>query len=270
MSPIIEAIILGIVQGLTEFLPVSSSGHLELTNALLGAELDPEKSLLMVTVLHFATALSTIVIFRKDLAVIFGGLFSFKWNEETQFSLKIVLSMIPAAIVGLLLEKEIESFFGGQVMFIGFMLLLTGALLLLADRAKNTEKKVGFGHSIIIGISQAIAILPGISRSGATISTSVLLGIDREKAARFSFLMVVPLIFGKMAKDVLFMMDNPETTVDTNFISLSVGFVFAFLTGLIACKWMITLVKKSKLSYFAFYCFLIGLTAISVHFYLNT
>lgn len=269
MSPIIEAIILGIVQGLTEFLPVSSSGHLELTNALLGAELDPEKSLLMVTVLHFATALSTIFIFRKDLAVIFGGLMSFKWNEQSQFSLKIILSMIPAALVGLFLEDEIESLFGGQVLLIGSMLLLTGALLLLADRAKNTEKSVGFGHAIIIGISQAIAILPGISRSGATISTSVLLGIDREKAARFSFLMVVPLIFGKMAKDVLFMVKNPETTTDTNFIALTIGFVFAFLTGLIACKWMISLVKKSKLSYFAFYCFLIGLTAIGVHLYLN-
>lgn len=270
MTEIIEAIILGIIQGLTEFLPVSSSGHLELANAIMPSELDPEKSLLMVTVLHFATALSTIVIFRKDLARIFIGLFQFKWNEETKFSLKIIISMIPAALVGVLLEDEIESFFGGQVMFIGFMLLLTGLLLLLADRAKKTDKSVGFGHSIIIGISQAIAILPGISRSGATISTSVLLGIDREKAARFSFLMVVPLILGKMAKDILKMTSEPESTMDINFSALSIGFVCAFLTGLVACTWMISLVKKSKLTYFALYCFLVGAIAISVHFLYKT
>lgn len=270
MSALIEALILGLVQGFTEFLPVSSSGHLELTNALFGTALDTDKSMLMVTVLHFATALSTVVIFRKDLAQIFKGFFQFKWNEETIFSLKIILSMIPAALVGILLEDEINSFFGGQVLFVGSMLLVTGLLLLLADRAKNTNKTVGFGHSLIIGISQAIAILPGISRSGATISTSVLLGIDRDRAARFSFLMVVPLIFGKMAKDILHMLDHPETTIDTNFTALTVGFIAAFITGLIACNWMISLVKKAKLSYFAYYCFLVGLIAITVHFYLNS
>jgi undecaprenyl-diphosphatase len=267
MSDYIETLILGIVQGLTEFLPVSSSGHLELTNALFGTNVDKDKSMLMVVVLHFATALSTVVIFRKDLAQIFKGLFQFKWNEESRFSLKIVLSMIPAAIVGVLLDEEINSFFGGQVLFVGSMLLITGVLLLLADRAKNTEKQVGFGHALMIGISQAIAILPGISRSGATISTSVLLGIDRDRAARFSFLMVVPLIFGKMAKDALFMMKHPESTVDTNFMLLAIGFIAAFITGLIACTWMISLVKKAKLSYFAFYCFLVGIVAISLHFY---
>lgn len=269
MSAFIEALILGLVQGFTEFLPVSSSGHLELTNALFGTEIDPDKNMLMMTVLHFATALSTVVIFRKDLAQIFKGLFQFKWNEETIFSLKIIVSMIPAALVGVLLEDEINSFFGGQVLFVGSMLLITGILLLLADRAKNTNKKVGFGQAFIIGVSQAIAILPGISRSGATISTSVLLGIDRDRAARFSFLMVVPLIFGKMAKDIIHMVGHPETTVDTNFSALFIGFVAAFITGLIACKWMISLVKKAKLSYFAFYCFLVGLIAISVHFYLK-
>jgi undecaprenyl-diphosphatase len=146
------------------------------------------------------------------------------------------------------------------------MLLLTGALLFLADKAKNTEKKVGFGHAVLIGISQAIAILPGISRSGATISTSVLLGIDRERAARFSFLMVVPLIFGKMAKDILKMINPDEqlmTTSPVDTISLVVGFVFAFFTGIFACKWMISLVKNSKLIYFAIYCFVIGTIAIS-------
>jgi undecaprenyl-diphosphatase len=266
---IVEAIILGIVQGLTEFLPVSSSGHLELTNYILDGDIDPEKSLLMTTVLHFATATSTIVIFRKELAEIFRGLFQFKWNDATKFSLKIVLSMIPAALVGVLLEDELKQFFGGQILFVGAMLLLTGALLLLADRAKKTEKKVGFGHSILIGISQAIAILPGISRSGATISTSVLLGIDRERAARFSFLMVVPLIFGKMAKDIKEMLENPNTTADIDFIPLGVGFVFAFVTGLFACKWMISLVKKSKLSYFGIYCFIVGTIAIAFALFLK-
>jgi undecaprenyl-diphosphatase len=256
---IIEAIILGIVQGLTEFLPVSSSGHLELTNEILDTSINPDESLLMTTVLHFATATSTLVVFRKEVAEIVRGLFQFKWNEQLKFSLKIILSMIPAVLVGVLLEKEIESFFGGQIMLVGSMLLLTGALLFLADKAKRTEKPVGFGHAIIIGISQAIAILPGISRSGATISTSVLLGIDREKAAKFSFLMVVPLIFGKMAKDV---MSDDFSTNSTTALPLIVGFIFAFVAGLIACKWMIALVKRSKLTYFAIYCFIIGIGAI--------
>ena len=263
---ILEAIILGIVQGLTEFLPVSSSGHLELTNQILSTDINPDESILMTTVLHFATASSTIVIFRKDLGTIFKGLFQFKWNEQTKFSLKIILSMIPAALVGVLLEDEITSFFGGQTLFVGFMLILTGGLLFLADRAKNTNKSVGFFNSIIIGISQAIAILPGISRSGATISTSVLLGIDREKAARFSFLMVVPLIFGKMAKDI---MSDEFGAASIDIMPMVFGFIFAFVAGILACKWMIALVKRSKLKYFAFYCFIVGLAAIIYMLFLH-
>lgn len=198
---IFEAVVLGIIQGLTEFLPVSSSGHLEIAKAILGDGSVGKESMLMTVVLHFATALSTVVIFRKELIQIFKGLFQFKWNDQLKFSLKIILSMIPAALVGILLKDEIESLFGGAILLVGFMLLLTGILLLLADKAKQTEKEVGFMQSVIIGVSQAIAILPGISRSGATISTSVLLGIDREKSARFSFLMVVPLIFGAILVD---------------------------------------------------------------------
>jgi undecaprenyl-diphosphatase len=201
---IINAIILGIIQGLTEFLPVSSSGHLEIAKAILGEGKVGEESLLMTVVLHFATALSTIIIFRKDLIEIFSGLFQFKNNEAFQFSLKIVLSMIPATLVGVFFNDEIEALFGGALTLVGSMLLITGLLLFLADRAKASEKQVGVKDAILVGISQAIAILPGISRSGATISTAVLLGIDKEKAARFSFLMVVPLIFGKMAKDFFF------------------------------------------------------------------
>ncbi|WP_405609731.1 undecaprenyl-diphosphate phosphatase [Polaribacter sp. Asnod1-A03] len=256
---ILEAIILGIIQGLTEFLPVSSSGHLELTKAILGDTSVPEESLTFTVVLHFATALSTLVIFRKEVAEIFKGLFQFKWNDQLKFSLKIILSMIPAVAVGLLFEKELESFFGGKILLVGVMLLVTAALLLLADKAKNTDKEVSFSNSIIIGISQAIAMLPGISRSGATISTSVLLGIDRTRAARFSFLMVVPLIFGKIGKDLL---GGDISFESSEIIPISAGFVAAFLAGLLACKWMIALVKKSKLSYFSLYCAVVGLIAI--------
>ncbi|MCB0400773.1 MAG: undecaprenyl-diphosphate phosphatase [Flavobacteriales bacterium] len=256
---LLEAIFLGIIQGLTEFLPVSSSGHLELAKVLFGDSSLPKESMLMTVVLHGATALSTIVVFRKDLLAIIKGLFQFKNNEEFQFSAKIVLSMIPAAAVGVLFDEQIEQFFGGKVLLVGSMLIITAVLLIFADRAKNTEKQVGFGQALLIGISQAIAILPGISRSGATISTSVLLGIDREKAARFSFLMVVPLILGKMAKDIL---DGAFQDIHGGMTIYIVGFIAAFVTGIFACSWMIHLVKKSQLKYFAFYCLLVGLGAI--------
>ncbi|TVZ26646.1 undecaprenyl-diphosphatase [Gillisia sp. Hel_I_86] len=254
-----DAVILGVIQGLTEFLPVSSSGHLELGKAILGDNSIPSESLLFTVVLHFATALSTIVVFRKDIIEIFKGLFQFKWNEETQFSLKIILSMIPAALVGILFEDEMEVLFGGDLLLVGFMLIITALLLWLADKAKNTEKPVSFRNAFVIGISQAIAILPGISRSGATISTSVLLGNDKAKAARFSFLMVVPLILGKIAKDVL-SGDLSESSTESSI--LVIGFVTAFLAGVAACTWMIKLVKNSKLSYFAIYCLIVGIIAI--------
>ena len=260
---VIDSIILGIVQGLTEFLPVSSSGHLELGKAILGDQSVPEESLLFTVVLHFATALSTIVVFRKDILSILKGLLKMQWNEDLQFVSKILISMIPAVIVGLFFEKQLEALFGGNIMLVGFMLIVTAILLFFADKAKNTDKKVTFKNAFIIGISQAIAMLPGISRSGATISTSVLLGNDKTKAARFSFLMVIPLILGKIAKDVL----SGELTYDVqNFTSLSVGFIAAFIAGLFACTWMISLVKKSKLTYFAVYCVIVGLIAIIFSF----
>lgn len=258
---IIDAIILGIIQGLTEFLPVSSSGHLELGKAILGDDLAGEESMLFTIVLHFATAISTVIVFRKDIVEIFKGLFEFKWNEETQFAAKIMLSTIPAIIVGLFFEEELEQLFGGNISFVGFMLLITAVLLWLADKAKSTGKTVSFNNSIIIGISQAIAMLPGISRSGSTIATSVLLGNDKSKAARFSFLMVIPLIFGKIAKDI---MDGAITTQSENNVALLVGFVAALVSGYFACKWMIALVKKSKLTYFALYCLVVGVIAIAV------
>ncbi|MFS4482486.1 undecaprenyl-diphosphate phosphatase [Hyunsoonleella sp. 2307UL5-6] len=256
---IIDAIILGIIQGLTEFLPVSSSGHLELGKAILGDNSVPEESLLFTVVLHFATALSTIVVFRKDILDIIKGILKLKWNEDMQFLAKIVVSMLPAVVVGLFFEEQLEALFGGNILLVGCMLIVTALLLFLADKAKDTNKKVSFSNAFVIGISQAIAMLPGISRSGATISTSVLLGNDKTKAARFSFLMVVPLIFGKIAKDIL---SGDISTESQNITALTVGFIAAFIAGLFACTWMIALVKKSKLSYFAIYCLIVGIIAI--------
>ncbi|MGI9525764.1 MAG: undecaprenyl-diphosphatase UppP [Weeksellaceae bacterium] len=257
MREIIDAIILGIVQGLTEFLPVSSSGHIEIAEAILGV--NQEESMMMTIVLHFATALSTVVVYHKDIFNIIKGLFAFKNNEESQFALKIVLSMIPAALVGVFLEDWLTTLFDGQLMLVGFMLLITSGLLYFADKAKNTTKSVSFKDAIIIGIAQAIAIMPGISRSGATISTSVLLGDDRSKAARFSFLMVIPLIFGAIAKKILDAGGMPEYA---NGPALLAGFIAAFIAGIIACRWMISLVRKAKLTYFAIYCFIVGCIAI--------
>jgi undecaprenyl-diphosphatase len=263
---ILDAIILGVIQGLTEFLPVSSSGHLELGKAIIGDNSVPEESLLFTVILHFATALSTIVVFRKDVWEILSGLFQFKWNEESQFSVKIIISMLPAVFVGLFFEEQLEAFFGGNIRFVGFMLLITAVLLYFADKAKDTNKKVSSATAFIVGISQAIAMLPGISRSGATISTSVLLGVDKSKAARFSFLMAVPLIFGKIAKDLL----NGDLTFNgENNVAMGAGFIAAFVAGLAACTWMIKLVRKSKLSYFAIYCLIVGLIAI-VYGFMNS
>lgn len=253
----INAIILGIIQGLTEFLPVSSSGHIELGKVILGAEI--KEDMLFTVVVHFATALSTIVIFRKDIMELLKGIFQFKWNEEFQFALKVLISMIPAAIVGVYFEDQLEALFEGNLLLVGCMLIITAALLFFADKAKNTNKNVSYSNAAIIGISQAIAMLPGISRSGATISTSVLLGNDKTKAARFSFLMVVPLIFGKIGKDIF----SGELALESSdILPMSLGFIAAFVAGLFACTWMINLVKKSKLTYFSIYCLIVGLIAI--------
>ncbi|NEV94609.1 undecaprenyl-diphosphate phosphatase [Psychroflexus sp. YR1-1] len=254
-----EVSILGIIQGLTEFLPVSSSGHLEIGKAILGDDSLPKESLLLTVILHFATALSTAVIFRKDILEILKGLFSFRWNEETKFSLKIILSMIPAAFVGYFFESEMELLFGGNLLLVGFMLIVTALLLWLSDRAKSTQKQVTYSNSFVIGVAQAIAIMPGISRSGATIATSVLLGNDKTKAARFSFLMVVPLILGKIVKDIT---SGDITLENANILVYGVGFLTAFVSGLFACTWMISIVKRSKLRYFAIYCFTLGVGAI--------
>ena len=259
----LEALILGIIQGLTEYLPVSSSGHLELGKIILGinpSETDEAFGITFNVVLHLATVFSTWVIFRKEIAEIFKGLFQFKANEEFWFSVKIVLSMIPAAVIGILFEDQIDAAFSGAPLLIGLMLFVTGALLFLADKATATVGKVGFKEAILVGIAQAIALAPGISRSGATISTCVLLNIDKERAARFSFLMVMPLILGKVAKDLL---DDKFALPSEALLPMGVGFLASFFVGLFACQWMLNLVKNGKLVYFSIYCFIVGTIAIA-------
>jgi undecaprenyl-diphosphatase len=261
---IFQAIVLGIIQGLTEFLPVSSSGHVEIGSVLFGIQ--SQDNLLFLTIIHGATSLSTIVVYWKDISQIFRGLLQFKNNEELNFTLKILLSAVPVFILGVFFSKDVEAFFGGRTMFIGFMLLITGLLLTFANYKGNTTGKISYSKAFLIGIAQAIAVIPGISRSGATISTSLLLNVDREKATRFSFLMVLIPILGAMLLNVLDMIENPYLSRGVSGTALVAGFLAAFITGVIACKWMIRIVKKGKLIYFAVYCFILGLLAILITF----
>ncbi len=257
-----EAIILGIIQGLTEFLPVSSSGHILLGSEILGA--NPSDDLLFTVVVHGATALSTVVVYRKDIIRILFGLFKSD-NENRAFAGKIILSMIPAVFVGLVFEEQIDKIFGEYIWLIGICLIFTGIILLLADRATKTSKSVSNWNAILIGIAQAIAILPGISRSGSTISTAVLLNIDKAKAARFSFLMVLPLIFAKMGKDII----SGELAANSEMMTpMIAAFIAAFIVGILACNAMIYLVKKSHLTWFSIYCFIVGSIAISTIWWL--
>jgi len=255
----IESLILGIIQGLTEFLPVSSSGHLELVKAFFGNDYVQNESLLITLNLHAATALSTIFVFRKDIWLIFSDLLRFKKGESLDFSLKILISMIPAILIGLFFEKSISSLFDGKILFVGAMLIITAILLYIADQINENNSSIGFKNAFLIGLIQGIAIIPGISRSGATIALAVLLKIDRDNAARFSFLMVIPLIFGGMAKSLL---EGNLYSDSPNIVSLVIGFLSAFVTGVLACKWMVKLVKKSQLKYFSFYCMIVGLISI--------
>lgn len=254
----LEALILGIVQGLTEFLPVSSSGHLELGKAILGV--NAEKSLAFTVVVHGATVLSTIVVFYKDILNLFKGLFAFKWNEETIYIVKILISMIPVIILGIFFKEQIEGFFTGNVLFVGSMLIITSLLLASTYLIKQNERKITYLDSFIIGIAQAFAVLPGISRSGSTISTGLLLGNRKANIAKFSFLMVLIPILGANFKDIY---DGGMTAEDgVGILPLLVGFLAAFISGLLACKWMIGIVKKGKLLYFSIYCFIVGSVAI--------
>jgi undecaprenyl-diphosphatase len=259
----LEALILGIVQGLTEFLPVSSSGHLEIGKVMLGV--NAEKSLIFTVVVHGATVLSTIVVFRKDILNLLIGFFAIKWNAETQYLLKIAVSMIPVAVLGFTFAEEIESFFTGNMLLVGSMLLVTALLLTFSHYAKEKAKEISYSDSFIIGIAQAFAVLPGISRSGATISAGLLLKNRRDGIARFSFLMVLIPIIGANLKDLV----SGEMANDTGVgaPALLAGFIAAFVSGLLACKAMIGIVKRGKLIWFAIYCFIVGILAISYHLF---
>lgn len=254
----LEALILGLLQGLTEFLPVSSSGHLEIGKVILGIEAN--ETLSFTVVVHGATVLSTVVVFAREIAKIIKGLFQFQWNDETKFVVKIIISMIPVLIIGLFFKDQIETLFTGNLVLVGSMLIITALLLSLTHFSQRDENKISNTHAFIIGIAQAIAVIPGISRSGATIATGILLKNKREIVTRFSFLMVLIPIIGANAKDIIG--HGNQSIGNLWSIPVFIGFLTAFISGLFACKWMIKIVKKQNLIYFAIYCFLIGLAAI--------
>ena len=270
----LQALILGLVQGLTEYLPVSSSGHLELGKILLGPEAEAG-GLTFDIVVHVATVLSTLVILWKEVEWLFKGFFKFRWNEETRYILTIIVSMIPVGVVGLFFKDYIEALFSGHVIFVvGICLLVTASLLTMTHFfpngfANNPKEKISPVHAFIIGLAQAAAVLPGLSRSGSTIATGLLLGNDKKKLAQFSFLMVIPPILGEALIDFKHMFapsaeyiaeHGAEQTIPA--LSLVVGFIAAFISGCFACKWMIALVKKCKLIYFAIYCAIVGVIAL--------
>ena len=258
----LEALVLGIVQGLTEYLPVSSSGHLAIGSALFGIE--GEENLAFTIVVHVATVFSTLVILWKEIEWIFRGLFKFQMNSETRYAINILISMIPIGIVGVFFKDTVESIFGSGLLIVGCMLLVTAALLAFSYYAKPRQKEsISMKDAFIIGLSQACAVLPGLSRSGTTIATGLLLGNNKAKLAQFSFLMVIPPILGEALLDVLKLVKGEDIAGDIPTLSLVVGFVAAFLSGCLACKWMINIVKKGKLIYFAIYCAIAGLVTIA-------
>jgi len=253
-----EALILGILQGLTEFLPISSSGHLELGKAILGV--DAERSLIFTVVVHGATVMSTIVVFYREIGKLFRGVAAFRWNEETRYVALILVSLIPVLVVGFFFRDFVESLFNGNIVFVGSMLLVTAVLLFSTHIRRNNRRDIGFMDAFIIGIAQMLAVVPGISRSGATISTGLLLGNKKEDVARFSFLMVLIPIIGANLMDIL----NGNMTQDGGIgaLPLLIGFFAAFFSGWLACSWMINIVKKGKLYYFGIYCVIAGVIAI--------
>jgi len=258
---IFEAIVLGIIQGLTEYLPVSSSGHLAIGSTLFGIE--AEDNLIFTVIVHVATVLSTLVILWKEISWIFKGLFKFKMNYETRYVINILFSMIPIAIVGLLFKDSVEPIFSSGVLIVGIMLIVTAILLSLTQYIKPRQKdKISMRDAFIIGVSQAIAVVPGLSRSGTTIATGLLLGNKKESLAQFSFLMVIPPILGEALLDVIKLSQGMNITGSISNAALIAGFLAAFISGCIACKWMINIVKKGKLIYFAIYCALIGTVTI--------
>lgn len=260
----LEALILGIVQGLTEFLPVSSSGHLELGQALLGTS--GEENLLFAVVVHAATVLSTLVILWREVAQLFKGTFTtLKWNQDKDYVAKILISMIPVFVVGMFFKDQVEAFFGNGLIIVGVCLITTAFLLGLSEfltmRMNRQGHDVTYRDAFIIGCAQAVAVLPGLSRSGTTIATGLLCGVNKEKVAKFSFLMVLIPILGDALlelKDIL----TGEVVVNIGWLPLMVGFLAAFVTGCFACRFMIDIVRRQKLIYFAIYCLCVGMFAI--------
>lgn len=258
----IEALVLGIIQGLTEFLPVSSSGHLQIFSTFFGIQ--GEENLTFAVAVHAATVCSTIVVLRNEIWELLRGLFRFSWNPETIYIAKIVLSMIPVAVVGLFFKDYVESIFGAGLTIVGISLLITAGLLAFAYYARPRQKtSISFRDAFIIGIAQACAVLPGLSRSGSTIATGILLGNNKEKVAKFSFLMVLVPILGEAFLDLLKGGFAPAES-GISMLSLVVGFLAAFLSGYVACSWMLNLVKKGKLIWFAIYCLIVGLLILFV------
>ena len=260
----IEALVLGLIQGLTEYLPVSSSGHLTIGAALFG--INGEDNLTFTVAVHVATVLRTLVILWKEIAWIFKGLFAGKMNDETRYVVNILVSMIPVGIVGVFFKDKVEEVFGSGLFIVGCMLLLTATLLAFSYYAKPRQKeKISVKDAFIIGLAQAAAVMPGLSRSGSTIATGLLLGNKKERLAQFSFLMVIPPILGEALLDVVkAMKGGAEAAVgDISLSALAVGFLAAFVSGCIACKWMINIVKRGKLIYFAIYCAIVGAIVIA-------
>jgi len=252
-----EALILGLIQGLTEFLPVSSSGHLEIAKSLFG--INPEESFYFTVAVHGATVLSTLVVFWKEIVQLISGSLKFKMNEETSYVLKIIISMIPVGIAGVLLKEPIENMFNGNLVFVGSMLMVTAVLLALAHFIRKRERSIGYWDALIIGIAQAIAVIPGISRSGATIATGQMIGNKKDEIAKFSFLMVLIPVLGANLLEIV----TGETGTGSAGVGvILIGFVTAFAAGYLACRWMIALVKRSRLIWFAVYCVIIGLLAV--------
>ena len=253
--------ILGLIQGLTEYLPVSSSGHLAIGSYLFGIE--GEGNLAFTVVVHVATVLSTFVILWSEIDWIFRGLFKFKLNDETKYFLNIVVSMIPIGIVGVFFKDYVEEVFGSGLLIVGCMLLLTAALLAFSYYAKPRIKEtISWKDALVIGLAQAAAVMPGLSRSGSTIATGLLLGNKKEMMAQFSFLMVIPPILGEALLDTMKALKGANPFGDISTLALAVGFVAAFVSGCLACKWMINIVKKGKLIYFGIYCAIVGVVTI--------
>lgn len=265
-----EALIMGLLQGLTEYLPVSSSGHLAIASNLF--DIDGESNLTFTIAVHVATVLSTLVILFKEISWIFKGLFKplspIGLNHEQKYALNILVSMIPVGIVGVFFKDYVEDIFGSGLLVIGICLMITASLLTFSFLAKPRQKEeISLKDAFIIGLAQAFAVLPGVSRSGSTIATGIILGNKKENLAQFSFLMVIPPILGEALLDVISMIKHgAEATIGELSVSaLTIGFVAAFVSGCLACKWMINIVKKGKLIYFAIYCALVGLTLILTH-----